>query len=809
MSQNYVDNRAFGGFGGPGFSPFASINPNDIESIEVLKDADATAIYGSRGANGVILITTKKGKPGKTKLDLNMYSGFSKPTRFMKLLNTEQYLSIRRQAFKNDNVTPTAANAPDLLVYDTTKYTDFTDYFADNNSTTSNIQLSLSGGNEQTQFLLGAGYNKETAVYPEDPSGNNFSSKRYSFNANLNHTSSNKKLNARLTANYSTYSGNLTDTDPGARPDDYAPNFPDFVDAAGNLLWQYKGLNFANPYASLYQRYIPEPDNLNSNILVGYQLLPGLFIRTSLGYNAYHLKETRLLPTKSKGPNSINSAEFSETYTRSVIVEPQLEYTRGFKRAKLTLLVGGTWQQNTSSGSLQSAQGFLNDDLLRYIGAVVDKTNITNNNYYNQYKYNAGFGRATYNFDNKYILNISGRRDGSSRFGPGKQFANFGAVGFAWIFSNEKLVQRFAPLSFGKLRVSYGTTGNDKIGDYRYLNTWYTTTSYQNAGALAPTALYNPNFGWESNNKFESAIELGFLQDRILMSAAFYSQRTDNQLINYKLPAQTGFNNVLKNFEAVVENKGVEIELTSINVNSKNVRWTSSFNISWNGNKLVDFPGLENSTYSTALIIGKPLSVLQGFHLLGVDPQTGLYQFEDIDKDGAIINDFTVIGDMTPKYFGGFGNSVSFKGFALSAFFTFKRQTGLNYLSVAGIPARGTYNSPSYILGNYWQKPGDVAELQMLTATPSTAAFKAANDLLPYSDGIYGDASYIRLKTAYISYDIPQNLLTRIKFTSIKVFLQGQNIFTITKYKGNDPENKDFKAMPPLKTFTVGLNASL
>lgn len=810
-SQTGVTNFSFGGSNA--LSPFANINPGDIESIEVLKDADATAIYGSRGANGVILITTKRGREGKTKVHFRAYGGISKAGRYMEFLNTEQYLKIRREAFTNDALAPTSATAPDLLLFDSTRYTDYAELFGRNASKFSNYQVSVSGGTKSVQFFFSTGYNKEGVVYPADPAGSKFFSKRLTVNTSLNYASTDNKVNARLTVGYSTYNGRLTDIDPGTRLDEFAPNFPSFIDSAGNLLWAYKGYNYSgNPLANLYQKYIPDPDNLISSLQLEYKILNGLTIRSNFGYNLYQLKESRLIPTKSRNPTSavLNSSEFSQTSNKSWIIEPQIEYVKNIKTSRLQVLLGSTFQQNTMSNSFQSGKGFLSDDLLGYLGAVTDPANIVAKNSFSQYKYMSVFGRINFNVKSSYILNLSGRRDGSSRFGVDNRFGNFGAVGAAWIFSNTHFISKTLPfLSYGKLRASYGLTGNDKVGDYRFLDTWSFTTGYQNSGALSPTALFNGEFGWENNRKFETSVELGFLKDRILMSVTYYRNRTDNQLLNYKLPTQTGFPNVIANFPATVENNGIELELNTTNIKSKNFTWRTEFNIARNNNKLIDFPNLENSTYNGLLIIGQPLTFMRGYHLLGVNPQTGVYEFEDVDKNGTLdTKDFKVFGNAAPKYFGGFNNTVTFRRFNLSFFFTFKKQVGPNYLSAAGMPARFGNNPPAYVWGNYWQKPGDVATLQRMTVLPSSEAYKAANTYLPLSDGIYGDASYIRLKNVFFSYSVNQTWIKKIRAEEITFYVQAQNLLTITNYKGNDPENLSFVSTPPLRTFTAGFNVN-
>lgn len=285
------------------------------------------------------------------------------------------------------------------------------------------------------------------------------------------------------------------------------------------------------------------------------------------------------------------------------------------------------------------------------------------------YRYQAAFGRLNYNWQGRYIVNLTGRRDGSSRFGSGKQFANFGAVGGAWIFSNEKFFEDSPlALSFGKIRASYGITGNDQIGDYQFINTYSSTgIPYQGIIGLTPARLYNPDFSWEKNKKLEVALETGFFNDRIFFTAAWYRNRSSNQLVGIPLAGTTGFASINANLDATVENKGFEFTLRTDNIRAKDFEWTSSFTIALARNKLLSFPGLENSSYANTYVIGQPTTIAKLYHYEGIDPETGLYQFTDVNGDGVLTSDKDrqAVADLTPEYFGGFQNQLRYKGWSL------------------------------------------------------------------------------------------------------------------------------------------------
>src|SRR5690606_10523724 len=271
------------------------------------------------------------------------------------------------------------------------------------------------------------------------------------------------------------------------------------------------------------------------------------------------------------------------------------------------------------------------------------------------YKYNAVFARLGYNWNRKYYINLTGRRDGSSRFGSGNRFANFGAIGAAWIFSEGAFVKKHLSfLSFGKLRSSYGTTGNDQIPDYGYLDAYEAT---RGPGGLYPTQLYNPNFSWEINKKLETAIELGFLRDRINLGVSWYRNRSSNQLVGYPLPGITGHASVQANLPATVQNSGWEVELSTLNITSENFKWQTSFNITFPKNELLNYPNIDQSSYANVYRVGRPLNIDLLYQYEGIDPDTGLYSIADLNDDGRFdYDDRIIIKDQGRKFFGGINN---------------------------------------------------------------------------------------------------------------------------------------------------------
>lgn len=792
-----------------GISPLASLNPQDIESIEVLKDADATAIYGSRGANGVVLITTKKGKSGKTTLSFNTYNGFSLPSRPVKMLDTRQYLDMRRKAYQNGGEEPEPYfYGFDLLVWDTTRYTNFRDLLTKRNPATNDVQLSLSGGTENTQFLVGGSYHRETSVIP-----GNMADRKSAVMFNIHHRSTDKRFNMTFSGNYANDKNNLIRFDPAsqmAAPPNQLVYNPD-----GSLGWDEGGLRTIrfseSPMAFLHQTYDYTLTNLIANLQLSYKLTADLTARVNTGYNTTQAEEQMLKPQAMFSPSEQISREahFSNNQFRGWIIEPQVEYNRYISQGKLNVLAGGTWQSTDNNSNLIIGTGFSSDALMQSLAAATALETKTERS---QYRYQAFFGRLGYNWNDKYMVNLSARRDGSSRFGRGRRYADFGAVGAAWIFTNETWAEKKLPfLSFGKLRASYGTTGNDKIRNYEYLDTWKASRyPYSGLSGLFPDKLYNNDYRWETTNKLEGALELGFLDDRILFSTAWYRNRSSNQLISYNLPYLTGFNSVVANLPALVQNTGWEFSFTSNNIKKENISWTTTANLTVPKNKLVSFPGLDKSSYYAQYVLGQPLNLIYRYKSTGVDPQTGVFTFEDVNQDGelSVPYDYQVLGHLDPVFYGGLQNSIQYKSLQLDFFFSFTRQTGRNYLAGFTAMPGNPGNLPEAMMKDFWSKPGDHAALQQLSMDMGDIG-QAWSDFRDNSNGVYGDASFIRLKNVSLSWSLPSTWLSRMHLQTGRVYAMGQNLLTITGYKIGDPEIQDIFRTPPMKIFTAGVQFTL
>ncbi|PJJ07610.1 TonB-linked SusC/RagA family outer membrane protein [Flavobacterium sp. 1] len=783
-----------------GINPLNGINPSDIENIEVLKDADATAIYGSRGANGVVLITTKKGRSNKTEVTINAYTGAGKVTRTLDLMHTDQYLEMRREAFANDGVAVYPSYAYDLNgTWNQNRYTDWQKELIGGTALTQNIEAGVSGGNSKTQFLIRATHFRETTVFPGD-----FSYGKTALHFSINHVSENNKFSINFSGNYVADKNDLLGTDLTRQAIILSPNAPELYTPDGTLNWENG--TWSNPLRFLEQKYLAKTNTLVANSVLSYKILPNLELKTTLGFSDTRLDESKEAPSTMYNPSlglDSSASTYMSNYAKqqSWNIEPQLSWQKGIGGGTINILIGTTFQQRTKDQQALYATGFASNSLIDNIAAASSLSILNNNS--TTYRYNAIFGRINYNWRQKYILNATGRRDGSSRFGPDKRFANFGALGAAWLFSKENFIANAVPfLSFGKLRASYGITGSDQIGDYQYLNTYNTSGgNYQGIATLQPIRLYNPDFSWETNKKKEIAIEMGFINDRIFTTVARYSNRSSNQLVGTPLPGTTGFTSVQSNLNAVVENSGWEFELRTVNFQNMPFKWSTTANLTIPKNKLLEFPNLEGSTYASQYVIGESLDIRKVYHYTGINPTTGIYQFEDYNKNGTISGaaDRQKIVSINPEFFGGIENSLTYKNWQFDFLFQFVKQIGVNYNSAAPLP--GTLSNQDTEILNRWQEQGDTEGVQKYTAGSNGAASAAFNNYRS-SDAAYTDASFIRLKNLSLAYTIPESWS---KSARCRIYLQGQNLLTFTHFKGLDPENQSLGILPPLQVLAIGV----
>ncbi len=807
-------------------SPLNYINPSDVESVEILKDADATAIYGSRAANGAILITTKKGKAGAARFNLNLQQGYSDVGHFVDMMNTRQYLDMRYQAFRNDGInwTDPSVSANDLKVWDTTRYTNWQKMLIGGTGQYTNITGSLSGGSAFVQYLVSGTYNRQTTVFP-----GSFADQKGSVHFSLTSASANQKFHLQFSGNYMLDDNKLPGTDLTGQAILLEPDAPALYSPDGSLNWEpdANGVSTWNNPLAVYtlQTFERKTNNLVSNAVLSYTIIPGLDIKTSFGYTDMKLSDytpfpLSIYPPEQRAYNSLYS-EFANSTANSWIIEPQITYRRNISKGKLNLLFGGTRQQNQADETSLYGFGYSSAQLMQDIQAATTIGPVASA--YNQYKYAALYGRVNYIWEDKYIIDLTGRRDGSSRFGSATQYHDFWSVAAGWIFSEEAPFKKSKVLSFGKLHGSYGTTGNDQIQNYSFLSIYSPTYAqglpYQNTSGLIPVGLSNPYLEWEETRKLQGGIDLGFFNNRILLNAVYSINRSSNQLLTTPLPTITGFVGIPANLPATIQNTDWEFTLNTVNIKTKYFTWTSRFNFTIPQNKLLAYPGIATSSASYSYVIGQPLNMVRVNHFIGIDPATGQYEFADkkgnptttptypVDYNDP--EDFNIILNLNPKFYGGFQNTFTYKGFLFDFTLSFVKQLGSNYnfyygsYYTPGSFGAGHSNQPTTVL-NSWQKPGDLTPI----AAYSTLYSQGVGNLRG-SDYAYTDASYIRLHNLSLSWQFPKKWIAASHLQDTRIYFQGQNLLMFTRDKVvADPET-GLGALPPLRILTVGLKTGL
>ncbi|WBL23009.1 SusC/RagA family TonB-linked outer membrane protein [Zunongwangia sp. HRR-M8] len=795
------------------------IDPNSIKNINFLKDADATAIYGSRGSNGVILITTKKGRVGKAQISFSSRNGVSFRGRSPELLNTNEYLNLRREAIENAGLTPQASDW-DLERWDPNNETDWTDYFLDGAAFTTANNVSYSGGSENVSYLVRANYNSQENI--QNANGKNETGGVH-FNLNVN--SNDRKFSLGLTGTYNTTKNTVVPFNNSFLLT--APNGPQLYNEDGSLNWtDYNAGGYRNP-ASIYELvHENKTDNFISNVNLKYIPVKGLEISTMVGLNVLSSNEVFGKPDSYYNPGFYlpSSSELSVSKLRTLTIEPNISYTTSLGDfGEITAKVGATLidkltEKNDIYGTNLLNKAVIKNPTMANPEDVSSRYSSTTN------RYIGGFGILNYNLANKYLLNFNIRRDGSTKFGPGNRFGNFWSAGAGWILSEEDwFAESLNFISFAKLRGSYGTSGIDGIANYKYKTIYESGYSYNGNIGYLSSGPANPDLHWEKTTKAEIAVNLEFLEGRISVTESYYDNKTDNQLVPFPVSIVTGVNSITMNSPAEVRNWGHEITLNTKNIISQNFTWSTSFNITLPKNKLVSYPA-DLTLTNPNLEVGKSINGKKVYNYQGVNPETGNYNFwKDLNNDGQITNneigewesgtdaldynqDRTEFVDLNPKFFGGFQNSFRYKNFNLSVLFSFTKKKALNFIgSQTDQPGTFNTNIAKDIYDARWQQPGDITNV----AKPRAGYLGYTNFAnFNNSSGAYSNATYARLQNVNLSYDFPSEITDKINFNSIRVYLQGQNLLTISNYDGYDPETLAAGAAP-LRTVVFGLNFTL
>jgi TonB-linked SusC/RagA family outer membrane protein len=808
--------------------------PEDIASMEILKDASATAIYGSRGANGVILVSTKKGKSGKTKIELNTSYSSQAVNNTIDMLNAEEFASYRSQ-YVSGYVQGTGDTDWQDVIYQT--------------GNISNTQLSFAGGSDNIKFYIsGNYYNQEGVII-------NSGLERFSIMSNLDVKVSDK-INVGLNLNGGKFQkdGVLTQTQSGGTGTAdvvsaayrFAPDLG-IYDANGVFTINSLGDDIDNPYATATQ-YVNETfaNNYRANFYFDWEIIKGLVFKTSFGYSNVNNQTGTFIPTTLLKGSGVGGEATIETINRqSILTENYLTYKREIGKGNLTAMLGYSYQKDQRKDVFAGSRGFVTNSVSYHNlggGSVYLKPESS----LAETELVSVFGRLNYEYDNKYLFTFTARQDGSSNFSKNEKYAFFPSGAFGWNMSNEDFLVDSNTISNWKWRVSYGATGNPSIPPYGTLARFselYTVIGDKIVNGVAVTELANDNLKWETSYQFNAGVDVGFFDNRIGVTMDYYNIKTKDLLFNRPLPEYIGLANPyqIQNI-GELENKGFEFSLNTRNISNENFIWTTNLNISTNETKIVSLPDGEDILIASApghflqsnsqiLREGESIGAFYGFIYDGViqsgmtipvgyENQPGGELYRDIngrdidgnltgEPDGKITSDDkTIIGDPTPDFTLGFNNDFKYKNFDMNIFI--QSSVGGDILNYSLLEmASGTANGTSDLLDSWTPTNTD-------TDIPS-AKVRTKNITSRF---VY-DGSYWRMKNISVGYTLPEDLLAKTPLEKVRIYMSGQNLITITNYPGADPEvnyrndsnersnvnlGLDYGSYPNVKTFTFGVN---
>jgi len=845
-----------------------AINPAEIASIEILKDASSTAIYGARGANGVVLITTKKGKEGKSVINYNSYYGFQQNNRKMPLMNAYEYVKFQSERDPVNTDSTYLNNGRTLEDYRNVKGIDLQDSLFSTSPFRSQF-LSLSGGNKDTKYSISG------SILNQDGILTNSGYDRYQGRVRLDQRV-NDHLNVGINTNYSHmqqygtspalggngfYYGNLLYSVWAFRPIKSGIAAPTDVDSEDEEFLVLNGFNPIKTARNEMRRNIS--DVLSTNAYIDYTFAKYFTARVTGGFTSnktrreeFNNSQTpRGSPLTKTGQDNGVSGSVIHSSINNWVNENTLSFNKKFgKFHQVNAVTGFTMSGSSGASYGASANHIPNEEL--GISGIDEGIPITINSTSSNFTLASFLGRVNYSFRSKYIFTASFRADGSSKFAPQNRWSYFPSGAIAWRLSDEDFMKGLRTISNAKIRLSYGSTGNNRVSDFAYLSRISLPSSagysYNNqpVNAAILSELGNVNLKWETTEQADIGLELGFFKQRITLEADVYRKVTSNLLLNAAVPGSIGFNTAFKNI-GKVQNQGIELTLNTVNIKSKSFTWNSGFNISFNRNKVLALSDNETTRLTTApwntytsnvplyvAEIGYPLARFQGYLWEGnyqyadFDENTpGVYtikaevphygvrnnirpgdiKFKDINGDGVVnADDRTIIGNPNPNYTGGLVNNFTYKDFDLNIFFQFS--VGNEVININRVIFEGGGNINQNMFATYIDR--------WTPENQNNKYFRAGgqgpNDF-SYSSRVIEDGSYLKLKTASLGYNIPLKHIKRVKMTNARLYVSVQNLLTWTNYQGFDPEVSkfgssalrpafDYSVYPNARTITFGLN---
>lgn len=802
-------------------NPLATINPDDIESIEVLKDAASSAIYGSRASNGVLLVTTKSGKQGKTKVNAGILMGWSDPTRKAEFLNAAQYRELFDTAaihYRDDALDP-ASEYPLVAADEFAGNTGTDDWNSTNDVNWANqafqkgyvrqYNVSVTGGDAKTKFLASASYNDQKGIILANRLV------RGNFRLNIDHTI-NKIF--KVGTNIS-----LNKTDNYSVPNDNAFSNPLQLNAIPPIQ-PLKDVNGLYNNATIYYNNLIEREDNNETLNKTYRSISNAYaeinfnshlrFRSQAGIDWNNLQENQFL-----GRRTLDGApegySFNNQVTASVFTNTNtLNYNNSFGDDHiLDGLVGIEYQRGQSSGASVTGLAFPNDKFTKIASAAIISAGSSTET---GFKFLSYFARANYKFKDRYLIGASFRIDGSSRFGADNRYGTFPAVSAGWIISQESFLKNSNVVSFLKLRSSYGVTGNAEIGNFGS-RSLYQAAAYASVSGLITSQIGDENLKWETTDQFDIGLDFGFFKNRLSGEIDVFTKKTKDLLLNVPTPATNGYTFITKNV-GDMKNKGIEIVLNGTIIQGT-FSWTTSVNISTYKNEVTRLVAPVSPSGRTLgrLAVGAPFGQFYGRKYMGVDPANGDALF--LAADGkSTTNDYgaaidTVLGNPNPDYYGGWNNHFKYKAFDLDVQCQFVK--GGDLYNMAGIfqSNNGNYfDNQTVDQMNFWRKPGDV------TNVPQPRLYTSNGD--SKSSRWIQKGTYFRVKSINVGYNLSRDILKSLKMESARVYVSANNLFTFTKYTGYDPEvntqfvgnvnlGHDFYTPPQARTISVGINVGL
>lgn len=787
-------------------NPLSLINPQDIASIEVLKDAAAKAIYGSRAANGAILITTKTGRGKEPTISFSTQQGIYRATRPYDVLTSAETQELMAEAYVNDGV-----EVPERIRnIDTSISTDWYDQIMREGSL-QQYQISFSGSREDVNYYISAGHRREEGIIHNSGLAN--STVRLNLEFNLK---DNLRIGTRT--NFGFDRGNQMYggiTLPSlTRILMFTTPFLPVRDENGMYSIPSLGEG-SNPVAVIEEReHESKTRKLVTNSYFDWEIHPGISFRTDFSYDLNIFREdifdtpnsATLRPERL--PNGIRQHTFTEA--EILTIEPRLTFTPDWQDHGLEVTLGSTILQQDIFNERLTGYNFANENTtyLNSAADILDNFSFQTGSGREGYSFFSIFSRLDYSYQEKYLLSATFRRDGSSRFGPDFRYGNFWSVGAGWVFSRETGMENVPWLSFGKLRASYGITGNDQVGNYPYIGYWEAGLGYLEQPTLRAAQLENADLKWEELADFDIGLELGFWDNRITVEGAYFNSESRDLLLQRPIGWTSGFSNFFDNI-GDVRNRGLELDFSATVVRSGSFELQLGGNLTWAKNKIEALTNnvdtIEIFPYN-ALIVGQPINAFFMAQVEGMDPQTGDLIVTDINGDGQIAPwgvDRTITGNPNPRYYGGVNLGVKWKGISLDAQFSFvgRRdlfQSGLHSQWLSAY--RNGYVAPDVVLDR-WQQPGDQARFPRLSlTTPNNGQW----------DQFIVNGAFLRMRNLTLAYQIPQTLLSTLGVSNASFYFTGVNLLTFTNVEFADPEvginGIQFGTYPQARQFVFGFN---